>query len=73
MSIEPLLVSRVALPRAQIHRVDVGVAVIGEAHDHLVAVGREARREGHAGKVAQQLLLPGVDIAADRRAGVLPA
>ena len=35
---------------------------VGEAHDHLVAVGREARREGHAGEIAEHLLLAGVDV-----------
>ena len=50
------------VPGPEVHRVDVGVAVARQAHDHVVAVGREARREGHAREVAQDLALAGVQI-----------
>ena len=47
---------------AQIERVDLARAADGDAHDHQIAVGRESRREGHAGKIAQHFLLAGVDV-----------
>ena len=33
-----------------------------QAHDHLLARGRETRREGHAGEVADDLALSAVDV-----------
>ena len=33
-----------------------------QAHDHLLAVGREARREGHAGEIADQFALAGLEL-----------
>ena len=57
------LVSRVVERLLQIHGEDVGIAVVAQqAHDHLLAIGREARRKGHAGKIADQFALPGLDL-----------
>ena len=61
------MAARVGQPRrraaSQIHREDVGIAVVAQqAHDHLLAVRREARREGHAGEIADQFALPGLDL-----------
>src|SRR5205823_13991323 len=61
------------LSRAQIERVDVAGAVLGAAEHDAVAFRREARREGHAGKVAERFLLAAVDVAqidARRAAGI---
>ena len=40
--------------RGQIHFVNIGNAVFGITHQQIFAVGRERRRERHAGEVAQQ-------------------
>ena len=58
---------RVGQPRrraaAQVHGEDVGVAVVAQqAHDHLLAVRREARRKGHAGEIADEFALAGLDL-----------
>ena len=37
-------------------------AALLQAHDHALAVGREARREGHAGEIADDLALAGLDV-----------
>ena len=62
MSIAGVSVSRVVALRAQVHHEDVGVAALLQAHDHALAVGREARREGHAGEIADDLALAGLDV-----------
>ena len=49
-------------PGPEIHDVDFRIAVLGHAHDHLLAVRGKTRREGHARKIAQHLLAAGVDI-----------
>ena len=41
--------------RRQIHGVDLGVAVIGEAQGHPLALGRKARRERHPREVRRRL------------------
>ena len=48
--------------RAQVHHEQVGVAALLQAHDHALAVRREARRERHAGEIADDLALPGLDV-----------
>ena len=35
---------------------------MGQAHDHLLAIGRKARRKRHAGEIAHDLVLAAVDI-----------
>ena len=61
------MAARIGEPRrraaAQIHGEDVGIAVVAQqAHDHLLAVRREARRKGHAGEIADEFALPGLDL-----------
>ena len=62
MSIAGVSVSRVVGLRAQIHHEQVGVAALLQAHDHALAVRREARRERHAGEIADDLALAGLDV-----------
>src|SRR5262249_34273515 len=45
------------LTGAQIHLVDRRVAAVLQTHDHALPIGREARREGHAGEIADRLAL----------------
>ena len=40
----------------------IGVAALLQAHDDPLAVGREPRREGHAGEIADDLALAGLDV-----------
>src|SRR5665647_961118 len=47
------------LLRAQIHHEQIGIGTLLQAHDDALAVGREARRKGHAREVADDLALPG--------------
>src|SRR5207248_5422063 len=47
--------------RAQIHHEQVGIAALLQAHDDTLAIRREARRERHAGKIADDLALAGLD------------
>ncbi len=57
---------RVGQPRgrlgAQVHHEQVGIAAALQAEDHALAVGREAWAEAHAGKIADDLALPGLDV-----------
>ena len=62
MSIDGESVSRVSCSRAQVEPVDVGVAALLQRQHHLLAVRREARAEGHVGKIADQLALAGLDV-----------
>ena len=48
--------------RGQVHDEQVGVAALLQAHDHPLAVRREPRREAHAGEVADDLALAGLDV-----------
>src|SRR5262249_23502941 len=41
--------------RAQVHHEQIGVAAALQTEDHALAVRREARAEGHAGEVADDL------------------
>ena len=47
---------------AQVEHEQVGVAALLQAHDHALAVGREARREGHVREIADHLALAGLDV-----------
>ena len=62
MSIAGVSVRRVVDLRAQIHHEQIGIAALLQAHDHALAVGREARRERHAREVADDLALAGLDV-----------
>ena len=53
-----LLVSWRRLRGCEVHLVDVGGALLLEAHDDALPVGREARRESHAGEIADDLRCP---------------
>ncbi|OIQ72070.1 hypothetical protein GALL_463070 [mine drainage metagenome] len=48
--------------RPQIHHEQVRIAALLQAHDHPLAVGRKARRERHARKIADDLALSGLDV-----------
>ena len=57
MSIELRLREAARLAAAQVHLDDRGRPAFADAHDDALAVRGEARREGHAGEVADQLAL----------------
>src|SRR5262249_51766265 len=46
-----------SLLRTQIHHEQIRVAALLQAHDHALAIGRKARREGHAGEITDDLAL----------------
>ena len=48
--------------RAQVHHEQVRIAALLQAHDDALAVRREPRRERHAGEIADDLALPGLDV-----------
>ena len=54
---DPRLGQTSRLAAAQVHLDDRGRPALADAHDDALAVRREARREGHAGEVADQLSL----------------
>src|SRR5215813_10982654 len=48
--------------RTQIHDEQIRVATLLKTHDHPLPVRRETRREGHAGKITDDLALSGFDV-----------
>src|SRR5262245_65964476 len=50
------------LLRSQIHYEQVGIATLLQAHDHALTVWRKSWGKSHAGEIADNLPLPGLDI-----------
>src|SRR5262249_51322130 len=48
--------------RAQVRHKQIGIAAALQTEDHALAVRREARAEGHAGEVADDFALPGLNV-----------